>query len=69
MLMHSPSILHPHSDPRSFEGTSESLLVQVLLRVHPTITLVFYFSREPGLNTNLTPFVYLHFFDANVMFM
>lgn len=47
---------HPHSHSSSFEGTSEGLLVQVLLRIGPTITLVFSFSRKPGLNTNFLLF-------------
>lgn len=49
--------LCPHSDSSRFEG----ILVQVLLRVGPTITLVLFF-REPGLNTSFVPFVYFHFF-------
>lgn len=54
--------LHSHSDSSSFGGASEGLRPQVLFTVGPTITPVFSFSREPGLNTSLVPFVYFHFF-------
>lgn len=59
--------LHPCSDSSSFEGTSEGLLVQVLLRLGPTH--VFYVSKEPDLNTSLVPFVYFYFFVANTLFI